>query len=61
MEYRKICRVLNDSSASKFITRKWIEVNELSNGPYSINKNIRLETKMPRSNLCYHSDAYIVL
>ena len=61
MEHRKICRVLNDSSVSKFITRKWIEVNELSNGHYSVNKNIRFETKMPRSNLCYHSDAYIVL
>ena len=44
-----------------FVTRKWIEVNNLSGGQYSINKNIRFKTQTLRSNLCGYSDAYIVL
>ena len=31
----------NDSTVSKFVTRKFIEVNDLSNGQYSVNKNVR--------------------
>ena len=30
----------NDSTVSKFVTRKFIEVNDLSNGQYSVNKNV---------------------
>ena len=44
-----------------FVTRKWIEVNNLSGGQYSIHKNIRFKTPMLRSNLCDYSDAYIVV
>ena len=44
-----------------FVTRKWIEVNNLSGGQYSIHKNIRFKTLTLRSNLCDYSDAYIVL
>ena len=61
MEYYKICKLLNDSSVSKFVTRKWIEVNDLSSGQYSANKNIRFKTSMLRSDLCDYSDAYIVV
>ena len=28
MEYHKISKLLNDSTVSKFVTRKWIEVND---------------------------------
>ena len=45
---------------SKFVKRKWIKVNDLSGGKYSVKKNIRFKTPMPRSNLCDYSDAYIV-
>ena len=31
---------LKDSTVSKFVTKKWIAVNDLSNGHYSVNKNI---------------------
>ena len=41
--------------------KKWIEVNELSSGHYSVNKNIRCKTSMLRSDLCDYSDAYIVV
>ena len=30
MEHHQISKLLNDSTASKFQTRKWIEVNDLS-------------------------------
>ena len=31
-EHYKIPKLLNDSIASKFVTKKWIEVNDLSSG-----------------------------
>ena len=54
-------KLVNDSSASKFVTRKWIEVNNLLGGQYSTNKNIRFITPARRSDLCDYSDAYIFL
>ena len=32
MEHYKISRLLNDSSISKFVTKKWVEVNDLASG-----------------------------
>ena len=32
MEHHKTSKLLNDSIVSKFVTRKWIEVNDLSGG-----------------------------
>ena len=46
---------------SKFVTRKSIEVKDLSGCQYSVNKNIRFKTPMLRSGLCDYSDAYIVV
>ena len=43
------------------MTRKWIEVNDLSSGQYSVNKNIGFKTLVLRSNLRAYSDAYIVV
>ena len=43
------------------MTKKWIEVNDLSSGQYSINKNIRFKTLMFGSDLCDYSDAYVVV
>ena len=60
MEHYKIYKLLNDSTVSKFV-KKWIEVNYLSSGQYSVNKNIRFKTSMLRSHLCDYSDAYIVV
>ena len=61
MEHYKISKLLNDSTVSKFVTKKWIKVNDLSSGQYSVNKNIRFKTSMLRSNLCNYSDAYIAV
>ena len=44
IEHYKISRPLNDSTVSKFVTKKWVEVNDLSSGQFSANKNIRFKT-----------------
>ena len=61
MEHCKISKLLNDSNVSKSVIKKWIEINDLSSGQYSVNKNIKFKTSMLRSDLCDYSDAYIVV
>ena len=61
MEHYKIFKLLNDSTVSKFLTKKWIEVNKLLHAQYSVNKNIRFKTPMLRSDMWDHSDAYIIV
>ena len=41
--------------------QKMCQVNDLSNGQYSVNKKIRFKTSMLRSELCNYIDAYIVM
>ena len=65
MEYDKINNLLlsedNESEQlSKFVTRKYVKVNSLSN-TYNENKSIRFKTPMLRSNLWDYSDAYILV
>ena len=57
MEHFKISNLLNDPTVSRFVTRKWIEVNDLSGGQYSTIKNVSFKTPMVRSHLCDYSDA----
>ena len=38
MEHHKVSKALNDSTVSKFVTRKQIRVNDFLNGQYSVNK-----------------------
>ena len=45
---------------SKFVTQKWIEVNDLQGGQYSANKNIKFKIPLLRSDLCNYSDVYVV-
>ena len=59
MEHYKISNLLNDSTVSKFATKKWVEVNDLSGSQYSVNKNIR--SGMLKSDLCDFGDAYTVV
>ena len=54
MEHHKI---INDSNESKFV----IEVSDLSNEQYSVDKNIWFKTSIVKSNLCDCSDTYIVV
>ena len=46
MEHYKIFRLIHDSTVPKFLTKTWIEVNYLSSGQYSVDKNIRFKTLM---------------
>ena len=57
----EISKLSNDWTLSKFVTKRWIEINDLSSGQYSSNKNTRFKTSMLRSNLFDYSDAYIVM
>ena len=59
MKHYKISKLLNNSTVSKFVKKKWVEVNGLSSGQYYVNKNISFKTSMSRSDLCDYSDVYI--
>ena len=65
MEFQKIVNFLDTTSDNKdlptFVTEKWIEVYDQSEGNYNVNKEIRIKTSMLRSDLCDFSDAYIVV
>ena len=43
------------------MTKKWVEVNDLSSSQYYVDKNTRFKTSMLRSDLCDYSNAYIVV
>ena len=51
----------DDNALSRFVTKKWIEVYDQSDGNYNVNKEIRIKTSMLRSDLCDFNDAYIVV
>ena len=46
-------------NGANFVTIKWIKVNDLSDGQYSIYMNIRFKTLMLRSEFYDYSDVYI--
>ena len=43
MEHYKISKLLNDSTLSNFVTKKWVEINHLSSGQYYAKKNTKKE------------------
>ena len=62
MEYQKAKNLLENTSnqPTKFRTKKWVEVNDVSRGTYHTNSQIKFKTSMLRSSLCDYSDAYIL-
>ena len=58
MEFQKIVNFISTTSDNKdlptFVTKKWIEVYDQSEGNCNVNKEIRIKTSM-------FSDAYIVV
>ena len=52
-EHYKILKLLNNSTVLKFVTSKWIKLNYLLGGQYSVNKNRSFKTPMLISNLYY--------
>ena len=65
MEFQKIVNFIGTPSDNKdlpaFVTKKWIEVYDQSEGNYNVNKEIRIKTSILRSGLCDFSDTYIVV
>ena len=65
MEFQKIVNFLDTIFDNKdlpnFVTKKWADVYDQSQGNYDVNKEIRIKTSMLRSDLCDFSDAYIVV
>ena len=51
----------DDKDLPRFVTKKWIEVYDQSQGNYDVNKEIRIKTSMLRSDLCDFNNAYIVV
>ena len=64
MEFQKIVNFLDTTSDDKdlprFVTKKWIEVYDQSQGNYDVNKEIRIKTSISRSDLCDFDNVYIV-
>ena len=65
MEFQKITNFHDINSENKdlpkFVTKRWIEVYDQSEGDYNVTKEIRIKTSMLRSDLCDYYDAYIVV
>ena len=65
MEFQKFVNFLDktsdDNNLPRFVTKKWIEVYDQSEGNYNLNKEIRIKTSMLRPDLCDFNDAYIVV
>ena len=65
MEFQKMTNFLDITSDNKdlprFVTKKWIEVNDQSEGNYNVNKEIRDKALMLRSDICDFNDACIVV
>ena len=65
MEFQKITIFLDTTSDNKdlpkFVTKKWIEVYDQSEGNYDVNKEIRIKTSMLRSDLFEFNDANVAV
>ena len=65
MEFQKVVNFIGTTfdakDLPKFVTRKWIEIYDQSEGNYNVNKEIGIKTSMLTSDLCDYSDAYIVV
>ena len=66
MKYQKITNLLGTmlDEILRFITKKWVKVYDQSgrtDDRYKPNKQIKFKTSVLRSDLCYYSEAYIVV
>ena len=51
MEYQKIVNLLDtasDNDLPRFVTKKWVEVHDLSGGNYNVSKQIGIKTPILR-------------
>ena len=61
MEYKKIVNWLDNTpnQPSKFIARRWVEVNDESRETNNISNEIKFKISRIKSNSCDYSDTYI--
>ena len=59
---KKFLDITSDNKdLQKFVTQKWIEPYDQSEGNYKVNKEVRIKNSILRSNLCDFNDGYIVV
>ena len=56
-----ILNLLNETSDSKFVARKWNIVSDQSNANYNVKNEIIYNTEVSKSNLCDYNDACILV
>ena len=52
---------MNEANDSKFVTRKWNIVSDLSNSIFDVGNQIIYKTEDSKSTLCDYNDAYLLL
>ena len=55
-----ILNLLNETSDSKFVARKWNIVSDQSNANYNVKNETIYNTEVSKSNLCDYNDACIL-
>ena len=60
MEHQKKMNLLNETSDSRFVTKKWSIVSVQTNTNYDAGNEIFYNTEVLKSNLCDNIDAYIL-
>ena len=61
MEHQKIFKLLNGTSDSKFVIKKWKTVNDQSSANYDVGNKIIYNKGVMKPNLCDYSDGHILV
>ena len=61
MKYQKLLNLLNKSSESKFVIRKWNIVSYQSNGNYDVGNEIIYNTEVLKFSFCNYKIVYILV
>ena len=61
MDYQKVINLSDNTpnQPSKFRTKNWVEINDVSRGTNNINSQFKFKTSILKSSLCDYSDAHI--
>ena len=61
MEHQNMLNLNNEINDSKFVTRKWNNVNDNSKSSYDTTNEITYNTEILKSNLCDYNNVYILV
>ena len=61
MDYQKVINLSDNTpnQPSKFRTKNWVEINDVSRGTNKINSQFKFKTSILKSSLCDYSDGHI--